>query len=105
MSWLILGLESYGLDHGETNCTLGTCNLLIRKRAVQTAHDQYEKGELEKAKDGFNYVPMLFLSNIILLRSSWARKLMIVGKFRPQLIELTSFKPKLLIIFIMNKTC
>ena len=28
-----------------------------------------------------------------------------VGKFRPQLIELTSFKPKLLIRFIMNKTC
>ena len=28
----------------------------------------------------------------------------IVGKFRPQLIELTSFKPKLLIRFIMNKT-
>ena len=26
-----------------------------------------------------------------------------VGKFRPQLIELTSFKPKLLIRFIMNK--
>ena len=29
----------------------------------------------------------------------------IVGKFRPRLIELTSFKPKLLIRFIMNKTC
>ena len=29
----------------------------------------------------------------------------IVGKFRPQLIELTSFKPKLLIRFIRNKTC
>ena len=28
-----------------------------------------------------------------------------VGKFRPQLIELTSFKPKLLIRFIINKTC
>ena len=28
-----------------------------------------------------------------------------VGKFRPRLIELTSFKPKLLIRFIMNKTC
>ena len=28
-----------------------------------------------------------------------------VGKFRPQLIELTSFKSKLLIKFIMNKTC
>ena len=28
-----------------------------------------------------------------------------VGKFRPQLVELTSFKPKLLIRFIMNKTC
>ena len=28
-----------------------------------------------------------------------------IGKFRPQLIELTSFKPKLLIRFIMNKTC
>ena len=28
-----------------------------------------------------------------------------VGKFRPQLIELTSFKPKLLIRFITNKTC
>ena len=28
-----------------------------------------------------------------------------VGKFRPQLIELTSFKSKLLIRFIMNKTC
>ena len=28
-----------------------------------------------------------------------------VGKFRPWLIELTSFKPKLLIRFIMNKTC
>ena len=26
-------------------------------------------------------------------------------KFRPLLIELTSFKPKLLIRFIMNKTC
>ena len=28
-----------------------------------------------------------------------------VGKFRPRLIELTSFKPKLLIRFIMNKPC
>ena len=28
-----------------------------------------------------------------------------VGKFRPRLIELTSFKPKLLIKFIMNKSC
>ena len=28
-----------------------------------------------------------------------------VGKFRPQLIELTSFKSKLLIRFIINKTC
>ena len=28
-----------------------------------------------------------------------------VGKFRPRLIELTSFKSKLLIRFIMNKTC
>ena len=28
-----------------------------------------------------------------------------IGKFRPRLIELTSFKPKLLIRFIMNKTC
>ena len=27
-----------------------------------------------------------------------------VGKFRPQLIELTSFNPKFLIRFIMNKT-
>ena len=29
--------------------------------------------------------------------------IIIVGKFRPRLIKLTSFKPKLLIIFIMNK--
>ena len=29
----------------------------------------------------------------------------LIGKFRPQLIELKSFKPKLLIRFIMNKTC
>ena len=29
----------------------------------------------------------------------------LVGKFRPWLIELTSFKPKLLIRFIMNKPC
>ena len=28
-----------------------------------------------------------------------------IGKFRPRLIELTSFKPKLLIRFIINKTC
>ena len=28
-----------------------------------------------------------------------------VGKYRPQLVELTRFKPKLLIRFIMNKTC
>ena len=28
-----------------------------------------------------------------------------VGKYRPRLIELISFKPKLLIRFIMNKTC
>ena len=28
-----------------------------------------------------------------------------IGKFRPRLIELTSFKPKLLIRFSMNKTC
>ena len=28
-----------------------------------------------------------------------------VGKFRPRLIELTSFKLKLLIRFIMNKPC
>ena len=28
-----------------------------------------------------------------------------VGKFRPRLTELTSFKPKLLIRFIMNKPC
>ena len=28
-----------------------------------------------------------------------------VGKFRPWLIELTNFKPKLLIRFIMNKPC
>ena len=28
-----------------------------------------------------------------------------VGKFRPRLIELTSFKSKLLIKFIINKTC
>ena len=30
---------------------------------------------------------------------------MSVGKFRPWLIELTSFKPKLLIKFIIDKTC
>ena len=29
----------------------------------------------------------------------------VVGKFRPRLIELTSIKPKLLIRFIINKTC
>ena len=29
----------------------------------------------------------------------------LVGKFRPWLIELTSFKPKLLIRFIINKPC
>ena len=28
-----------------------------------------------------------------------------VEKFRPQLIEITSCKPKLLIRFIMNKPC
>ena len=28
-----------------------------------------------------------------------------IGKFGPQLIKLTNFKPKLLIRFIMNKTC
>ena len=28
-----------------------------------------------------------------------------VGKFRPRLIELTSFKPKLLIRLIMNNPC
>ena len=28
-----------------------------------------------------------------------------VGKFRPRLIELTNFKSKLLVKFIMNKTC
>ena len=28
-----------------------------------------------------------------------------VGKFRSRLIELASFKPKLLIRFIVNKTC
>ena len=28
-----------------------------------------------------------------------------VGKFRPRLIELTGFKLKLLIRFIMNKSC
>lgn len=55
--------------------------------AIQIAHDQYEKGELEKAKDGFNYVPMLFLSNIILLRSSWAIKLMINAIFGRKRIE------------------
>ena len=33
------------------------------------------------------------------------RKESIVREYRPQLIELTSFKPKLLIRFIMNKTC
>ena len=32
-----------------------------------------------------------------------ARGVKQVGKFRPRLIELTSFKPKLLIRFIMNK--
>ena len=30
---------------------------------------------------------------------------MCVGKFRHRLIELTSFKPKLLIRFIINKPC
>ena len=29
----------------------------------------------------------------------------LVGKFRPQLIKVTSFKPKLLIRSIMNKPC
>ena len=29
----------------------------------------------------------------------------VVGKFRPRLIKLTSFKPKLLIKLIMNKPC
>ena len=32
-------------------------------------------------------------------------KITAVGKFRPQLIEITSFKPKLLIRLIMNKLC
>ena len=32
-------------------------------------------------------------------------KISAVAKFRPWLIELTSFKPKLLIRFIRNKTC
>ena len=38
-------------------------------------------------------------------RSRGLRNDKIVRKFRPQLIELTSFKSKLLIRFIMNKTC
>ena len=37
--------------------------------------------------------------------SPWLWSFGLVGKFRPQLIELISFKPKLLIRFIMNKTC
>ena len=42
-----------------------------------------------------------------MVRKFWwgKRKEENVGKFRPQLIELTSFKPKLLIRFLMNKTC
>ena len=46
-------------------------------------------------------VSLLFgLSNKVIIQ-----KKKNVGKFRPRLIELTSFKPKLLIRFIMNKTC
>ena len=34
----------------------------------------------------------------------WLASVVLIGKYRPQLIELTSFKSKLLIRFIMNKT-
>ena len=35
----------------------------------------------------------------------WLASVVLVGKYRPWLIELTSFKSKLLIRFIINKTC
>ena len=35
----------------------------------------------------------------------WQVLMTSIGKFRPRLIELTSFKLKLLVRFIMNKTC
>ena len=42
---------------------------------------------------------------ICLLKSIISLILRPVGKFKPWLIELTSFKLKLLIKFIMNKPC
>ena len=50
-----------------------------------------------------------FIIKIIIYKakrlSKETKKIIYVGKFRPRLIELTSFKSKLLIRFIMNKSC
>ena len=54
-------------------------------QAAATSNEKKEKKEKEKK------VYMLYFDDN-------------VGKFRPRLIELTSFKPKLLIRFIMNRT-
>ena len=49
---------------------------------------------LEKDKVLFDYIAI----------APHAVSLVLVGKLRPRLIDLTSFKPKLLIKFIINKT-
>ena len=56
---------------------------------------------------GFAFVQnvVFLISVMIVVLANSFLQIKIVGKFRPQLIELTSFKSKLLIRFIMNKTC
>ena len=55
--------------------------------------------ERERERERINKFFNIFSSFIPL------RFFFFVRKFRPQLIELISFKPKLLIRFIMNKSC
>ena len=69
--------------------------------------NQYKLATLASVKNVINF---LCVCALLISKWIWRSKDEIlifndVGKFRPRLIELTNFKSKLLIRFIMNKTC
>ena len=86
------------------NRLLVVCEIVMS--VVGLYENQYKLATLASVKNVIN-----FLCVYALLISKWIWRskdeILIfndVGKFRPRLIELTNFKSKLLIRFIMNKT-
>ena len=84
---------------------LMVCEIVMS--VVGLYENQYKLATLASVKNVINF---LCVCALLISKWIWRSKDEIlifndVGKFRPRLIELTNFKSKLLIRFIMNKTC